>query len=31
VSAVHTEADVEKTVQAFEKALILMLEDGCFA
>jgi glutamate-1-semialdehyde 2,1-aminomutase len=31
VSAVHTEADVEKTVQAFEKALILMQEDGFFA
>lgn len=31
VSAVHTEADVEKTVQAFEKALLLMQEDGCFA
>jgi glutamate-1-semialdehyde 2,1-aminomutase len=31
VSAVHTEADVERTVQAFEKALILMQEDGFFA
>jgi len=31
VSAVHTDADVEKTVQAFEKALILMGEDGIFA
>ena len=31
VSAVHTEADVEKTVQAFEKALILMQEEGLFA
>jgi len=31
VSAVHTEADVEKTVHAFEKALILMQEDGFFA
>jgi glutamate-1-semialdehyde 2,1-aminomutase len=30
VSAVHTDADVEKTVQAFEKALILMQEDGFF-
>ena len=31
VSAVHTAAEVEKTVQAFEKALILMREDGLFA
>ena len=31
VSAVHSEADVEETVHAFEKALILMQEDGCFA
>lgn len=31
VSTVHTAADVEKTVQAFEKALILMQEDGFFA
>ena len=31
VSAVHTDADMEKTVQAFEKALVLMQEDGCFA
>jgi len=30
VSAVHTDADVEKTAQAFEKALILMQEDGFF-
>jgi glutamate-1-semialdehyde 2,1-aminomutase len=30
VSAVHTDADAEKTVQAFEKALILMKEDGFF-
>jgi glutamate-1-semialdehyde 2,1-aminomutase len=31
VSAVHNEGDVEKTGQAFEKALILMQEDGFFA
>lgn len=31
VSAVHTGEDIEKTVQAFEKALILMGEDGFFA
>jgi glutamate-1-semialdehyde 2,1-aminomutase len=31
VSAVHTDADTEKTVQAFEKALVLMQEDGLFA
>jgi glutamate-1-semialdehyde 2,1-aminomutase len=31
VSAVHSEADVEETVHAFEKALILMHEDGCLA
>jgi hypothetical protein len=31
VSAVHTDADTEKTVQAFEKALVLMQENGCFA
>ncbi len=31
VSAVHTDAEVEKTVQGFEKALILMQEDGFFA
>jgi glutamate-1-semialdehyde 2,1-aminomutase len=30
VSAVHTDAEVEKTVQGFEKALILMQEDGFF-
>jgi glutamate-1-semialdehyde 2,1-aminomutase len=30
VSAVHSEADVEKTVHGFEKALILMQEDGFF-
>jgi len=28
---VHTDADTEKTVQAFEKALVLMQEDGFFA
>jgi glutamate-1-semialdehyde 2,1-aminomutase len=31
ISAAHGEADVEQTVQAFEKALILMQEDGFFA
>jgi glutamate-1-semialdehyde 2,1-aminomutase len=31
ISAVHSEGDVEETVRAFEKALILMQEDGCFA
>ena len=31
VSAVHSEAELEATVRAFEKALILMQEDGCFA
>jgi glutamate-1-semialdehyde 2,1-aminomutase len=31
VSAVHTDRDVELTVQSFEKALILMQEDGFFA
>ncbi len=30
VSAVHSESDVAKTVQAFEKAFILMQEDGFF-
>jgi glutamate-1-semialdehyde 2,1-aminomutase len=28
VSAVHTEEDVQRTVQAFEKSLLLMREDG---
>jgi glutamate-1-semialdehyde 2,1-aminomutase len=28
VSAVHTQEDVQRTVQAFEKALLLMREDG---
>ncbi len=31
VSAVHTAEDIETTVQSFEKALILMREDGFFA
>jgi glutamate-1-semialdehyde 2,1-aminomutase len=31
VSAVHTDADVQRTVQAFEKALLLMREDGFFS
>jgi glutamate-1-semialdehyde 2,1-aminomutase len=31
VSAVHTDEDIERTVRAFEKALILMREDGFFA
>ena len=31
ISAVHSEADVEETVRAFEKALVLMQEDGFFA
>ena len=30
VSAVHSEADLEQTVQGFEKALVLMREDGFF-
>jgi len=30
VSALHTDEDVERTVQAFEKALILLREDGYF-
>ena len=28
VSAVHSDEDVQRTVQAFEKALILLREDG---
>jgi glutamate-1-semialdehyde 2,1-aminomutase len=31
VSAVHTDEDVQRTVQAFEKALILLREDGFFS
>jgi glutamate-1-semialdehyde 2,1-aminomutase len=31
ISAVHTEEDVERTVQAFEKALLLLREDGFFS
>ena len=31
VSAEHSEADVDRTVQAFEKALTLLKEDGLFA
>jgi len=31
VSAVHTDEDVKQTVQAFEKALLLMREDGYFS
>ena len=31
VSAVHTDEDVERTVQAFEKALMLLREDGWFS
>ena len=31
VSAVHSDEDIERTVQAFEKALILLREDGYFA
>jgi glutamate-1-semialdehyde 2,1-aminomutase len=31
VSVAHTDEDTEKTVQAFEKALVLMQEDGFFA
>ncbi|HSB73428.1 MAG TPA: aspartate aminotransferase family protein [Candidatus Methylomirabilis sp.] len=31
VSAVHTDEDVQRTVQAFEKALLLMREDGYFS
>jgi glutamate-1-semialdehyde 2,1-aminomutase len=31
VSAVHSEEDVERTVQAFEKALLLLREDGFFS
>jgi glutamate-1-semialdehyde 2,1-aminomutase len=31
VSAAHTGEDVERTVQAFEKALLLMREDGFFS
>jgi glutamate-1-semialdehyde 2,1-aminomutase len=31
VSAVHTDEDVERTVQAFEKALSLLREDGFFS
>jgi glutamate-1-semialdehyde 2,1-aminomutase len=31
VSAVHTGEDVERTVQAFEKALLLLREDGFFS
>jgi glutamate-1-semialdehyde 2,1-aminomutase len=30
-SAVHTDEDVERTVQAFEKALLLLREDGFFS
>lgn len=30
-SAVHSEEDVERTVQGFEKALLLMREDGYFS
>ncbi|MBI3120971.1 MAG: aspartate aminotransferase family protein [candidate division NC10 bacterium] len=31
VSAVHTDEDVQRTVQAFEKALLLLREDGFFS
>ncbi|HSB80322.1 MAG TPA: aspartate aminotransferase family protein [Candidatus Methylomirabilis sp.] len=31
VSAAHTDEDVQRTVQAFEKALLLMSEDGLLA
>ncbi len=31
VSAVHSDEDVQRTVQAFEKALLLMQEDGFFS
>ncbi len=31
VSAVHTDGDVQRTIQAFEKALVLMREDGFFS
>lgn len=31
ISAVHTDEDVERTVQAFEKALLLLREDGFFS
>jgi glutamate-1-semialdehyde 2,1-aminomutase len=31
ISAVHTDEDVERTVQAFEKALVLLGEDGFFS
>jgi glutamate-1-semialdehyde 2,1-aminomutase len=30
-SAVHTDEDVQRTVQAFEKALVLLREDGFFS
>ncbi len=30
VSAMHSDQDIEQTVRAFEKALILMQEDGFF-
>jgi hypothetical protein len=30
-STVHTNEDVERTVQAFEKALLLLREDGFFS
>ena len=31
LSAVHTEQDLEQTITAFEKALRMMQEEGCFA
>jgi glutamate-1-semialdehyde 2,1-aminomutase len=31
ISAVHTDEDVERTVRAFEKALLLLREDGFFS
>ncbi|OGB93539.1 MAG: hypothetical protein A3H39_00425 [candidate division NC10 bacterium RIFCSPLOWO2_02_FULL_66_22] len=31
ISAVHTDEDVQRTVQAFEKALLLLREDGFFS
>jgi len=31
VSAVHSDEDVQRTVQAFEKALLLMQEDSFFS
>ncbi len=31
ISAVHTDEDVQRSVQAFEKALLLLREDGFFS